>query len=71
MLSGESNLCFGEGGAGTWSDGKLSTPIGRNSDAVRRVLESLVAFGAPARILVDSKPHLGTDRLVREETAVL
>lgn len=43
----ESNLCFGEGGAGTWSDGKLTTRIGRNSDPVRRVLATLHRFGAP------------------------
>ena len=65
LLSAESNLCYGEGGAGTWSDGKLTTRIGRNSDAVRSVLSALVAFGAPPNILVDGKPHLGTDRLVR------
>jgi uncharacterized FAD-dependent dehydrogenase len=64
-LDGESNLCYGEGGAGTWSDGKLTTRIGRNSDAVRSVLHSLVDFGAPEAILTDGKPHLGTDRLVR------
>ena len=64
-LDAESNLCYGEGGAGTWSDGKLTTRIGRNSDAVRSVLHSLVDFGAPEAILTDGKPHLGTDRLVR------
>lgn len=37
ILNPESNLCYGEGGAGTWSDGKLTTRIGRNSDAVRKV----------------------------------
>ena len=46
-LAPESNLCYGEGGAGTWSDGKLTTRIGRNSDPVRTVLATLVAFGAP------------------------
>lgn len=61
----DSNFCFGEGGAGTWSDGKLTTRIGKNSEEVRHVLEKLVEFGAPERILVDGKPHLGTDRLVR------
>ncbi|KAL1522844.1 hypothetical protein AB1Y20_017812 [Prymnesium parvum] len=61
----ESNFCYGEGGAGTWSDGKLTTRIGRNSAEVRHVLETLVRFGAPARILVDGAPHLGTDNLVR------
>jgi len=64
-MNEESNFAFGEGGAGTWSDGKLTTRIGRNSDAVRFVLETLVQFGAPERILVDGAPHLGTDNLVR------
>ena len=64
-LDPESNLCFGEGGAGTWSDGKLTTRIGRNDGAVRAVLSTLVAAGAPSSILVSGKPHLGTDRLVR------
>ncbi|XP_031121894.1 uncharacterized protein LOC116024984 [Ipomoea triloba] len=64
MLEGESNFCFGEGGAGTWSDGKLVTRIGRNSSAVLAVLKTLVQFGAPKKILVDGKPHLGTDKLV-------
>ncbi len=61
-LQTSSNLCYGEGGAGTWSDGKLTTRIGAGS--TRRVLETLVAMGAPERILTDGKPHLGTDRLV-------
>jgi uncharacterized FAD-dependent dehydrogenase len=65
VLLEDSNFCFGEGGAGTWSDGKLTTRIGKNSEEVRHVLEKLVCFGAPERILVDGKPHLGTDRLVR------
>ena len=65
VLDPDSNLCYGEGGAGTWSDGKLTTRIGRNSDDVRSVLRALVAFGAPPEILVTGKPHLGTDRLVR------
>ena len=65
LLHPESNICYGEGGAGTWSDGKLTTRIGRNSGQVRRVLQELVRFGAPPEILVLGKPHLGTDRLVR------
>ena len=65
MLKADSNLCYGEGGAGTWSDGKLTTRIGKNSEEVRAVLRILVDNGAPSRILVDGKPHLGTDRLVR------
>ena len=64
-LNKESNFCFGEGGAGTFSDGKLTTRIGRNSEAVRWVLETFVEFGAPASILLDGAPHLGTDNLVR------
>jgi hypothetical protein len=65
QISAESNYCYGEGGAGTWSDGKLTTRIGKNSEDVREVLRKLVQFGGPERILVDGKPHLGTDRLVR------
>ncbi|XP_057509739.1 uncharacterized protein LOC130792260 isoform X2 [Actinidia eriantha] len=64
LLQLESNFCFGEGGAGTWSDGKLVTRIGRNSSSVLAVLKTLVHFGAPKNILVDGKPHLGTDKLV-------
>ncbi|KAG8372546.1 hypothetical protein BUALT_Bualt12G0077300 [Buddleja alternifolia] len=64
MLQLESNFCFGEGGAGTWSDGKLVTRIGRNNSSVLTVLKTLVHFGAPSSILVDGKPHLGTDRLI-------
>jgi uncharacterized FAD-dependent dehydrogenase len=64
-LDSESNFAFGEGGAGTWSDGKLTTRIGRNSDSVRFVLETLVEYGAPESILIDGAPHLGTDNLVR------
>lgn len=64
VLQPESNFCFGEGGAGTWSDGKLVTRIGRNSHSVQAVMKALVHFGAPSHILVDGKPHLGTNRLV-------
>ncbi|KAK8916173.1 hypothetical protein KSP39_PZI023117 [Platanthera zijinensis] len=63
-LQPESNFCYGEGGAGTWSDGKLVTRIGRNSDSVQAVMNTLVHFGAPSEILLDGKPHLGTDRLI-------
>ncbi|MEO1334858.1 MAG: FAD-dependent oxidoreductase [Myxococcota bacterium] len=63
ILDTESNLCFGEGGAGTYSDGKLTC---RTKDPLRRqVLHRLVAAGAPARILVDAKPHIGTNLLFR------
>ena len=64
-LNPESNFAFGEGGAGTWSDGKLTTRIGRNSHAVRHVLETFVRYGAPAHILCHGSPHLGTDNLVK------
>lgn len=65
LLNKESNFAFGEGGAGTWSDGKLTTRIGRNSDSVRFVLETFVEYGAPATVLIEGAPHLGTDNLVR------
>ena len=64
-LDMESNFAFGEGGAGTWSDGKLTTRIGRNSDSVRYILEMFVEYGAPSNILWEGSPHLGTDNLVR------
>ena len=58
----DSNICFGEGGAGTWSDGKLYTRV--RDVRVRHVLETIVHLGGPAKILVDARPHLGTDKLV-------
>ncbi len=61
-LDPESNICFGEGGAGTWSDGKLYTRV--KDIRVRHILETIVKLGGPERILVDAKPHLGTDKLV-------
>ena len=57
-----SNVQFGEGGAGTFSDGKLTTGI--NSPFCKNVLESFVKFGAPEQILYLSKPHIGTDNLI-------
>ncbi len=62
-LNPESNIQFGEGGAGTFSDGKLNTSI--SDPRCRWVLEQLVEFGAPEEILIKAKPHVGTDR-VRE-----
>jgi hypothetical protein len=58
----ESNYCFGEGGAGTYSDGKLYTRSKKRGD-VRRILEILVAHGATSEILVDAHPHIGTNKL--------
>jgi uncharacterized protein len=60
-LDPESNAQFGEGGAGTFSDGKLTTLI--NDLRCRKVLEELARAGAPQEILVASKPHIGTDHL--------
>ena len=61
QLGVDSNLHFGEGGAGTFSDGKLTTLI--HDPRCRKVLEEFVAAGAPADILFLNKPHLGSDRL--------
>lgn len=61
-LNPESNICFGEGGAGTWSDGKLYTRV--RDVRVRHILETIVELGGPDKILIDAKPHLGTDKLV-------
>ena len=63
LLDPESNLSFGEGGAGTYSDGKLNTR--KNSPLIREVLERLVRVGGPERILVDAKPHIGTNLLFK------
>lgn len=61
-LNEESNVQFGEGGAGTFSDGKLTTGI--KSPFIRKILTELYEAGAPEEILYSSKPHIGTDRLV-------
>jgi len=58
----ESNYCFGEGGAGTYSDGKLYTRSKKRGD-VNRILEILVAHGAKDEILFDAHPHIGTNKL--------
>jgi len=62
-LDPDSNVQFGEGGAGTFSDGKLTTRI--REDSLRYILEKLVRFGAPDELLTLAKPHIGTDRLRR------
>jgi uncharacterized FAD-dependent dehydrogenase len=61
VLEPESNVQFGEGGAGTFSDGKLNTRL--NHPWLRHVLTTLVACGAQEDILIDARPHIGTDRL--------
>lgn len=58
----DSNYCFGEGGAGTFSDGKLFTRSSKRGD-IREVLHQLVAFGADPSVLIDAHPHIGSDRL--------
>lgn len=64
VLEPESNVQFGEGGAGTFSDGKLYSQISDPRHLTRKVLAEFVAAGAPEEILVASKPHIGTFRLV-------
>ena len=61
-LDPESNVQFGEGGAGTFSDGKLNT--GTKNERISWVLRQLVKAGAPEEILYDARPHVGTDRLI-------
>jgi uncharacterized FAD-dependent dehydrogenase len=62
IVNPESNYCFGEGGAGTYSDGKLYTRSTKRGD-VNAVLKVFVAHGAPEDILVDARPHIGTNKL--------
>lgn len=62
IVNSESNYCFGEGGAGTYSDGKLYTRSTKRGD-IRRVLEILVAHGASENILIEAHPHIGTNKL--------
>ena len=60
----ESNVQFGEGGAGTFSDGKLYTQIRDREHRIRWILAEMVRAGAPPDILVKARPHIGTDRLI-------
>lgn len=62
IVNEDSNYCFGEGGAGTYSDGKLYTRSKKRGD-VDRILQLLVAFGATPEILVEAHPHIGTNKL--------
>lgn len=62
VVDADSNYCFGEGGAGTYSDGKLYTRSLKRGD-VRRIFENLVFHGATNEILVDAHPHIGTNKL--------
>jgi uncharacterized FAD-dependent dehydrogenase len=76
-LDTESNVQFGEGGAGTFSDGKLNTLVKDEAGRNRKVLEVFTEHGAPEEILYLNKPHIGTDRLrevvkgIREEIIAL
>ena len=65
QIDPESNIQFGEGGAGSYSDGKLFSRRNNNTGAVSRVLKTFVKFGAPEEIGYISKPHLGTDVLCK------
>ncbi len=69
IVNPESNYCFGEGGAGTYSDGKLYTRSTKRGD-VQQILEWLVAHGSPEDILIDAHPHIGTNHLPNVVTKI-
>lgn len=69
IVGADSNYCFGEGGAGTYSDGKLYTRSHKRGD-VEAVLRTLVDFGASDDILIDAHPHIGTNKLPHIITAM-
>lgn len=69
IVNPESNYCFGEGGAGTYSDGKLYTRSNKRGD-INRILQLFVHFGAPESILYDAHPHIGTNKLPHIITAM-
>jgi len=69
IVNEDSNYCFGEGGAGTYSDGKLYTRSKKRGD-VNRILELLVGFGATPEILVNAHPHIGTNKLPKIIAAI-
>lgn len=69
LINPESNYCFGEGGAGTYSDGKLYTRSNKRGD-VQHVLKTFVAHGATEDILIDARPHIGTNKLPQIITAI-
>jgi uncharacterized FAD-dependent dehydrogenase len=69
IVNSESNYCFGEGGAGTYSDGKLYTRSTKRGD-IQQVLNTFVAHGATKDILVDARPHIGTNKLPQIITAI-
>ncbi len=69
VVNPDSNYCFGEGGAGTYSDGKLYTRSGKRGD-IRRILSILVEHGADPDILIDAHPHIGTNKLPKVVQAI-
>lgn len=69
MINPESNYCFGEGGAGTYSDGKLYTRSGKRG-SIERILNIFHLFGADANILYEAHPHIGTNKLPQIITAM-
>lgn len=69
LVNPESNYCFGEGGAGTYSDGKLYTRSTKRGD-VNAVLKTFVAHGATDDILIDARPHIGTNKLPQIITSI-
>lgn len=69
IINPESNYCFGEGGAGTYSDGKLYTRSNKRGD-INRILQLFVKFGAPENIIYDAHPHIGTNKLPQIITAI-
>lgn len=69
LINPESNYCFGEGGAGTYSDGKLYTRSNKRGD-IQRILSTLVLFGATEKILYEAHPHIGTNKLPHIITAI-
>jgi uncharacterized protein len=69
IVNPESNYCFGEGGAGTYSDGKLYTRSNKRGD-IDRILQLFIHFGAPENIASDAHPHIGTNKLPQIITAM-
>lgn len=69
IINPDSNYCFGEGGAGTYSDGKLYTRSNKRGN-IQRILNLFVHFGAPEEILYESHPHIGTNKLPQIITAM-
>ncbi|MHA4893108.1 NAD(P)/FAD-dependent oxidoreductase [Pedobacter sp. PWIIR3] len=69
LVNTESNYCYGEGGAGTYSDGKLYTRSNKRGD-INKILQIFVSHGASEDILIDARPHIGTNKLPHIITAI-